>query len=157
MKAITTKKNRKGRIINPAEGEKIHAPGIDCTFKITSEDSDNKIAIYELTLQPGHEAVQLHFHKQINETFIVTKGILTVQIDDEQIEAGKGSIIHIPSLVNHAFRNNSDSEVKVLLVFTPAVGREVFFRELYQMLSGKNHSGISELNAKYDTYPGNKR
>lgn len=157
MKAITTKKNRKGLIVHPAEGEKIHAPGIDCTFKVTSKDSSGKIAVYELTLQPNHEAVQLHFHKQINETFIVTKGTLTVQLDDEQIQAGKGSIIHIPSLARHAFGNNSNSEVKVLLVFTPAIGREFFFRELYQMLSDKKHAGISELNAKYDTYPVSKR
>jgi quercetin dioxygenase-like cupin family protein len=149
---MVMKKNFTGKLVIADTGEKLTAPGLECTFKITSEDSGNKLALYELHLQPKQVGARLHYHKRINETFIVLKGRLTMQIGDTISEVTEGGIVHIPSYVNHSFSNNSENETKLLLIFNPAIGRELFFRELYDKLSSRSSAGLDQLNKTFDTY-----
>ncbi|HEX2628103.1 MAG TPA: cupin domain-containing protein [Chitinophagaceae bacterium] len=135
--------------------ETIEAPGIRCVFKITGNDSENKIGIYEITMQPNTHGASLHYHLIISETFIVTSGTLTVQIQDKAIQLSNGDIAHVPVNTAHGFYNDSDESVTFLLIFTPAMQREGFFRELYTMIANNtiDADALSALNNRYDTYP----
>jgi len=134
--------------------ETIEAPGIRCTFKIPGNDSEDKIGVYEITMQPHTHGASLHYHRIITETFIVTSGRLTVQRQDKLIILSNGDIVHVPVNTAHGFCNNSDEIVTFLLIFTPAMERENFFRELYAMLADNsiNDVVLAALNNQYDTY-----
>jgi quercetin dioxygenase-like cupin family protein len=139
----------------PASLETIEAPGIRCTFKITGNDSDGKIGIYEITMQPHTHGAALHYHRIITETFIIINGTLTVQLQDKVMLLSKGDIAHVPANTHHGFYNASDEVVTLLLIFTPAMEREGFFRALYAMIADDSINGVAlaALNNRYDTYP----
>jgi quercetin dioxygenase-like cupin family protein len=139
----------------PASFETIEAPGIRCIFKITGNDSEGEIGVYEITMQPHTQGAALHYHRIITETFIVTSGTLTVQLQDNVMQLSKGDIAYVPVNTSHGFYNASDEVVTLLLIFTPAMEREGFFRALYAMIADNTINGVAlaALNNRYDTYP----
>jgi quercetin dioxygenase-like cupin family protein len=70
----------------------------------------------EVRLEPG-SAVPLHQHPHEQTTYVI-RGRLRVQIGDETIEAGPGSLAYFPSNVPHAVWALEAS--LVLDSFTPA-------------------------------------
>lgn len=142
-------------IVNPGNGEKLKAPGVTCTFKITSDITKDKIGIYEIALQPKTNGANLHFHRFMDETFIVLQGTVTVQMKEKEIEAKKGSIIYIPRFTPHGFGNTSDKVAKLMLVFNPGQQREGFFHGLYNQLSKDTIDDeiITSLNERFDNIP----
>lgn len=80
-------------VIGPHEGETLSTENITCRFKITSELSDHQMGLYEITLQPHTIGARPHYHRLTSETFMVTKGILTIQRKSETLEASAGTVI----------------------------------------------------------------
>ena len=145
----------KAVVVKPGEGEALDMPGISCTFKVTSDLSNNQLGIYEIRLLPQTTGAKLHYHRFMDETFIVNKGMLTVELSDEKIDAAEGSVIYIPRFTPHGFSNNSDRETTLTLVFNPSQKREGFFHGLLEIL---NHPPIDpgkylQLYNKYDSFP----
>jgi hypothetical protein len=60
--------------------------------------------------------------------------MLTVLTAKGPVKAEAGTVIHIPRLSVHGYNNDSDSSVKMTIIFNPGFNREEFFRILYQML-----------------------
>lgn len=141
-------------IIPPLDGEMLQAEGISCQFKVTSDISNDQLGVYQIILQPKTIGARLHFHKSIDEIFIVLKGTLTIQSSDTIYDAGEGTVIQVPRLTPHAFCNNSATETKILLVFNPGQKREDFFRELFQAIRTKTLEtpAFKDINIRYDTF-----
>jgi len=144
----------KAVIIHPGEGERLQAGAGSCTFKITSEHSNNQLGIYELVIPPQTIGARLHYHQFMDETFIVNKGILTVQLRGKEINLAAGSVIYLPRFTAHGFSNTSDTEVKVTLIFNPSEKREGFFQGLFEILNEPaiDAAKFLKLNHKYDSF-----
>ena len=144
-------------VFNPGEGEILAVADNKITLKVTSEISNNQMGVYEILLQPGTVGAQLHYHRYMDETFIVNKGTLTVQLADKTVEAVEGAVVYIPRFTPHAFRNSSDNVVVTTLIFNPGQNREGFFFGLKEILTEQpiDPSKFLKLYDKYDSIPVN--
>ena len=142
-------------VFAPGQGEVLDIKGGRITLKITSAISNDQLGVYEIVLEPGLVGAQLHFHRYTDETFIVMEGTLTVTHGESKVNAKAGSVIHAPRFTPHAFANESDKPVTLMLIFNPAQSREGFFYGLQQIFNAPNFdaAAFTVLNNKYDSYP----
>ncbi len=142
-------------IVAPEQGEKLELETISITFKVTSEMSNDQLGIYEITLPPMAIGAKLHYHRFMDETFIVNEGVLTMQVGDKEMLVHPGTVAYIPRFTPHGFKNDTDETVKLSLVFNPSQKREGFFRGLYETLNEVpiDPKKYLKLYNKYDSFP----
>jgi len=141
----------------PGEGESISFNGGRVTLKITSDLTKDQLGLYEIALAPGVVGAQLHYHRYMDEMFMVSKGKMTIDLGDRTIQAPEGAIVYAPRYTPHGFRNDSDQEAVITLLFTPGQSREGFFRGLGEILNSEpiDPGKFLKLYQKYDSYPVN--
>ena len=76
-------------------------------------------SLAEATIQPGTSGPPLHSHRELLDSFYVLEGTLTVQVGDEEVEAGPGAYVCAPPGVVHTYANRSASPVRFLNLNTP--------------------------------------
>lgn len=142
-------------VIYPEEGESLNLNGVSVTFKVTSELSNNQLGVYEITLPPKTIGAKLHYHRFMDETFIVREGILTLEVQRGARKAQPGTVAYVPRFTPHGFKNDTNQTVKLLLIFNPSEKREGFFKGLYETLSEVpvNPKKFLKLYNKYDSFP----
>lgn len=144
-----------GKILLPGDGEKISIGGLELIFKITSSDSNDQLGVYNINLAPQTIGAKPHYHRFMDETFIVNKGVLTIQVGNEEKNLPNGSIIFVPRFTLHGFANNTNGKVEVTLIFNPSQKREGFFYGLHETLTEDpiDPAKYLKLYNKYDSYP----
>ena len=145
----------KAVIVKPEEGESFNMNGSRITVKVTSQLSNDQLGVYEIVLAPGAIGAKLHYHRFMDETFIVNKGVLTVQLLHKEINATRDSVIYAPRFTPHDFCNNSNKEVRLTLLLNPSQNREGFFRSLFETLGEQpiDPDKYLKLYNKYDSFP----
>lgn len=145
----------KAVVFEPKQGKVLQIKGGSITLKVTSSISNDQLGVYEISLEPGVVGAQLHFHRFMDETFIVNEGSLTVSHGRTEVEARAGSVIYVPRFTPHGFANRSDRPVTLTLIFNPAQQREGFFFGLERIMNAEpvNSEELLALNRKYDTFP----
>ncbi|MCE7996230.1 MAG: cupin domain-containing protein [Roseivirga sp.] len=145
----------KAVIFHPNEGESFNANGMTLTFKVTSELSNDQLGVYEVVLAPRAIGAKLHYHRFMDEVFIVNQGTLTLQLRDSKHQINPGAIAYAPRFTPHGFRNDTDQEVRLTLIFNPSQKREGFFRGLRQTLATTpiDPEKYLKLYNKYDSFP----
>ena len=86
---------------------------------LRGEESDDQVAIIELTVPAGWDGPPLHHHA-FDEAFYLLDGELTFQLGDELVTAGPGSVTFAPRGIHHTLANLSPATARFLLVCTPA-------------------------------------
>jgi quercetin dioxygenase-like cupin family protein len=117
------------RVIPPREGEVIgDAP--DRRVEILSDD-DSLHATWS-RFGPRRRGANLHIHHHHSDLFYVLAGELTVKLgpDGDETVAPVGTLVRIPPLVVHGFRNGSDAEVRYLNFHAPGQGFADYMRGL---------------------------
>jgi quercetin dioxygenase-like cupin family protein len=119
--------------VNPAN-ESIGLGPLAVRFLITGENSNSSIAAFELFV-PGAQglAAPAHSHDHYEETIYGIAGVLTLTVDGQQIDIGPGQALCIRRGTIHRFDNNSNQDVKVLCVITPAALGPQYFREIAEV------------------------
>jgi quercetin dioxygenase-like cupin family protein len=142
-------------IIKPNEGEKLELNTISITFKVTSKMSNDQLGIYEIFLPPMAIGAKLHYHRFMDETFIVNEGVLTMQVADKEYQAEPGTVAYIPRFTPHGFKNDTNETVKLTLIFNPSQKREGFFKGLHETLNEVpiDPEKYLKLYNKYDSFP----
>lgn len=145
----------RGIIRRAEQGKRLSMDGVTTLFKVTSEDSNDQIGVYEIKLPPGKVGANLHYHRFMDETFIVTAGTLTVQLGKGEEKIAKGGVVYVPRFTPHGFRNDSDKIVRLILIFNPAQKREGFFEGLFEIMKEKpvDANKFLKLYQKYDSHP----
>lgn len=146
-------------IILPEEGETISFNGGRVTLKITSDLTKDQLGLYEIALAPGVVGAQLHYHRYMDEIFMVRKGKMTIDLGDRTLQATEGAIVFAPRYTPHGFRNDSDEEAVITLMFNPGQNREGFFRGLGEILNSEpvDPAKFLQLYHKYDSEPVDKK
>lgn len=139
----------------PGEGEVLALGGNSVTLKVTSDLSNDQLGIYEIKLSPSTIGARLHYHRFMDETFIVRKGALTIELTDGPILAHEGAVVYVPRMTPHGFSNQSAGDVVINLIFNPGQQREGFFRGLKSILTEPviDASKYLKLYQKYDSFP----
>lgn len=78
----------------------------------------------------GREGADLHVHREHTDHFYVLDGEFTLRLgaEDEQVTAGPGTLVRVPPMVVHGFRNASDTDVTYLNLHAPGAGFAAFMR-----------------------------
>ncbi len=95
------------------------------TWKITAAESGGAFLLFEDQLDAG-KVTPLHLHPDVDETFIMTEGEITLHIDGAVRTLGAGGVALIPRGVPHAFAVTSP-QARMLCLQTPGTG-EQFYR-----------------------------
>ena len=145
----------KAVVFAAGEGEVLAMGGNSITLKVTSDISNDQLGVYEIKLAPATIGARLHYHRFMDETFIVRKGTLTIDLADGPVLAHEGAVAYIPRMTAHGFSNQSAGEVVLNLIFNPGQQREGFFRGLESILTEPviDAAKYLKLYQKYDSFP----
>lgn len=109
------------------EGRTVGIVGDIYRFLATSEETGGRYSMFEAIVLPGGGPPP-HIHRKEDETFYILEGEITFQIGGERRVAGPGTFVHMPIGNLHAFKNETDQPVKMLVSFVPAGLEEMFFQ-----------------------------
>jgi quercetin dioxygenase-like cupin family protein len=121
--------HKKGRatVVRKGEGLVIDTVGDRYRFLARSEDTGGKYSIWEAVLEPGGGPPP-HIHSQEEEGFYVLGGVLSFYTPEGSFQAGPGDFVHLPRQSKHWFRNDTDKQVRALILVAPG-GLEKMFGE----------------------------
>jgi len=155
MDYLNDKLENRAVIIKPDEGELVSFGDSSVRLQLTSEETNDQFGIYQIKLEGGVEGAKLHYHRFMDETFIVNEGTVIIQAGNQKYEATPGTMVYVPRFTPHAFKNDQMSQARITLIFNPAEKREGFFKGLHQVLNSNpvNPQDFLKLYNKYDSYP----
>ena len=93
--------------------------GIDFTVKAGEVGKGRRVAVVEYTTRAGEEPPD-HTHTTEDEIFYVLQGDLTFRCGDDAFEMEDGGFIFLPRGIEHGYRIRSESDVRLLVVTSPA-------------------------------------
>jgi quercetin dioxygenase-like cupin family protein len=94
-------------------------------FKLLSDQSGGKIAIFEEVVPPGM-GTPLHSHRTADEVIYIVSGEFSVRLGEVSRAASAGSWIFIPLGLAHGWRNCGSDEGRAFFIFTPGAGAVAF-------------------------------
>jgi len=87
---------------------------------------------------PGRDGAGRHIHRRHHDVFYVLAGELTLQLEnDSETTAPAGTLVRVPPLVVHGFRNAGEAELRYLNLHAPGTGFADYMRALRD---GRTHS-----------------
>lgn len=89
--------------------------GLALRHLVTGDIGSSHLYVGEQWLKHG-ETVLLHTHP-VEEVLIFTEGQGEVQLNDERFPVASGVTVHIPAGELHGFRNTTENELRVFVVF----------------------------------------
>ncbi len=115
-------------ITNPVTGEVI-------CFTETAAMTGGKLLKFHLTLAAGSAVPMKHIHTEQDEIFEVLSGCVNVEYGRRKVVLRPGEKAIMPKGIAHRWWNNTDTESKLHVSFTPAANTEDFFVEMFALAS----------------------
>ena len=128
--------------------------GDEVLYRVYSKQTDGTFELFERVVPPHSIAADPHIHQKSTETFYVLEGSPTILCGDLSARYNEGSIVSVPKNTIHGYANHTDTPVRVLSIYTPAIGNEEFFRGLARLKHGPEESfqdGVDALRAEFDS------
>jgi quercetin dioxygenase-like cupin family protein len=122
-------------VVGPTDGKLVHLQGLGVRYLARSAETGGRVALVEHPIQPRSLAAPIHTHRDEDEISYVASGSIGVQIGDQVLTAGAGSLVFKPRGVPHAFWNAGDTVATVLEIITPG-GFEGYFEEMAETFLG---------------------
>jgi mannose-6-phosphate isomerase-like protein (cupin superfamily) len=141
-----------GTVLGPGEGTAFAVGTATSLFKATREATAGFFSLAEVMIQPGTSGPPPHSHRKLLDSFYVLEGTLTVQVDDEELDAPPGTYACAPPGVVHTFANRSAEPVRFLNLNTPG-GWEDYIRDLAAVMPADGPPDprvLGEVLARYD-------
>jgi mannose-6-phosphate isomerase-like protein (cupin superfamily) len=63
--------------------------------------------------------LEAHVHDEEDDAFYILEGEMTFVLEEGEVKAGPGAFVLVPPGVEHAFRNDCDSPVRMLNIHAP--------------------------------------
>jgi quercetin dioxygenase-like cupin family protein len=95
-------------------------------IKISGEDTDNDLAVFEQIGLTPNGGPPLHIHPYQDEWFYVIEGEYKFQVGEEKYQMKAGDTIFLPRNVQHAFVQLTEKG-KMIVSYLPAGKMEHFF------------------------------
>lgn len=86
-----------------------------------------------------------HSHSREDETFYVVSGIAEVQLENEIFLCKAGDRVYGPRNIFHTYRNVGDTDLKMIIVYTPAGFEQSFVDAAAMVQEGKDQSEIGRM------------
>ena len=162
---------REGSMLGPGEGQLISGGALHATLKVPG-GAGAITSTFEIVVPPGYD-VGAHVHTRGEEIFYVVEGVVDllafepvertpddwkswVSVDGRRYLRGeRGSLLHIPAGVPHAFANSTDQPAILFFQASPE-GHEDYFVELAGLLrdsGGKpDPAAVAEIRDRHDIH-----
>lgn len=112
------------------EGRAIWFLGELYDIRLSGEETGGELGAVEVTVPPGLPfAAPPHIHHDADETVYVLEGAARYHFEGRTVEARSGAVLHFPKGTLEWFENPGDTNLKVLIMYSPA-GTERFFTEV---------------------------
>jgi|SRR5215468_8577548 len=114
-----------------------------------------RYGLFEWNMQPRSGGSDPHFHKTFSEAFYVMSGTVLLYNGVTWAPTSAGEFLYVPEGGIHAFRNDGDVPVSMLILFAPGPPREEYFRELAAIAAeGRTltEDEWTDLFARHDQY-----
>jgi quercetin dioxygenase-like cupin family protein len=146
-------------IVPSNHNEQFESNGNILKVVVPTTITNDRYGVYDIEMEPNARGPKLHYHKLMDETFIVREGTLTVLTANGETKVGPGTVIHIPRLAAHGYNNDTEGSIKMTMIFNPGLGREAFFRKMYQILDENPNDliGFNQLYQENDSYALNEQ
>lgn len=133
LSALKETRAKKGFKVNSGDaryGKHFKMKGItlnNLDLKISSDDTDGELAVFEQTGYTPNGGPPLHIHPNQDEWFYVVEGVYLFQIGEDKYTMKAGDTIFLPRNVQHAFIQLTE-KAKTIVSYLPAGKMEDFFR-----------------------------
>lgn len=151
--------NDEAIIVPITKNEEFESHGNKLKIIVPTTITNNQFGLYDIEMEPKARGPKLHYHKLMDETFIIREGTLTVLTLKKEIIVEAGTVIHIPRLSVHGYNNNVNQGVKMTMIFSPGHNREDFFKKMYGMFADTPNDlkAFQQLYLENDSYSLNEK
>jgi quercetin dioxygenase-like cupin family protein len=118
-------------------------------LKISSEDTDGGIAVFEQIGFTPMGGPPLHIHPYQDEFFYIIEGDYQFQVGDDKYQMKSGDTIFLPKNIQHAFIQLTEKG-KVIVSYLPAGKMEAFFKKTDLWTSPPSNEEIAKTFADHD-------
>ena len=105
-----------------------HGADIDGTpFRtvVSADETHGQVVALAVDMPPGLH-VHPHTHDDAEQLHVVVSGTLTCRVGDERFRVGTGGTVCLPRGVEHELWNETDDDVRMVDLYTPAGIEEMF-------------------------------
>ena len=121
-------------VMGPGEGHAQYtARGSVMYFKALAELDDGDLSLMERTLPPGGRRPPPHRHTNCSEAYFVLDGLISVTVEDQDMQVGPEGFVLVPRGTAHTFGNATDRPARLLVIHAPAM--DAYFAALHDLWS----------------------
>jgi quercetin dioxygenase-like cupin family protein len=127
-------------------------------FLLEGEASGGSVAIFEFDVAAGAKVPAAHSHDAYEETIYGLEGVLTLTVNGQKTDVGRGQVLCIPRGVVHRFDNPYEVEAKMLAIVSPGVLGPDYFREMAAILKASaggppDYAALAEVMRRHGLTP----
>jgi mannose-6-phosphate isomerase-like protein (cupin superfamily) len=105
--------NAKAVVVKPGEGHRIG----NVEFLARSADTP-RFTFAWIEIQPGR-VLEAHTHDEEDDAFLIIEGEMTFDLEAGPVKAPPGTFVLVPPGVEHGFRNEGETAVRMLNIHAP--------------------------------------
>jgi mannose-6-phosphate isomerase-like protein (cupin superfamily) len=120
-------------------------------YLATHASTGGEFGLYKVEMGPRSPGASTHFHRTISESFFVLDGRLRLFDGERWVTGGAGDFLYVPAGGLHAFRNETDEPVSMLMLFSPGAPREEYFERVGEMAQ-RGGEELEEFRIRHDSY-----
>ena len=120
------------------------ATGNSLRVLLSAKETGGTLSIVETLVKPG-SGPTYHSHAREDETFYVVSGTAEVWIDREIFRCEAGDRVFGPRNVFHTYRNVGDTDLKMILVYTPGGFEQSFLDREVMLKAGKDQTEVGHM------------
>jgi len=117
---------------------------------VSGYDTEGVVSLYEATFKRIGKNMNLHYHKNLTETFTILRGSFMFHIDGEDHNLGTADTVVVRPMQVHGFRALSPGST-MLITFSECRNRDDFFVELADRVN-KGRQLDKAFYARFDQY-----
>ena len=112
--------------LQPGTGRSLQFLGV--THKLTSAQTGGAFYVCEAVFGP-ESGSPLHIHHYEDEVIHVLEGEIEIRLDNENLHAPVGGIVHLPKKIPHALQNPLKTPLRIMVHAIPG-GLEHYFDDV---------------------------
>ncbi|MFE7767190.1 cupin domain-containing protein [Streptomyces sp. NPDC057438] len=111
----------------------------------------SEYGLYKVDMGPQTMGAQEHFHRTISESFYVLSGEVQFHNGERWTKGRPGDFLYVPAGGLHAFQNDADAPLSMLMIFSPGAPREEYVEKAAEYAE-RNREELKAFQARHDTY-----
>ncbi|TDT41114.1 quercetin dioxygenase-like cupin family protein [Streptomyces sp. BK208] len=130
----------------------IVSPGGTTTHYLASHASTGgEFGLYKVDMGPKAPGAKTHFHRAISESFYVLSGEVKLYNGERWVTGRQGDFLYVPVGGLHAFKNDSDDPLSMLMLFSPGAPREEYFEQVADF-ARRGGEELREFQVRHDSF-----